>query len=364
MHIGIVTSYSARYPAGLERTLIIYLKALDGVARHKVSVYTHKESGLHQVFAQEGIKNIDIIEVGFGKWWKHIGLYFVKKADVYVFNGPVVPLLFSPKKYVVLLYDYAYKHYKGSGLRAKKVEFILDFFTKLGLRRAQRVITLSEATKNETVSFFHKEPGAIVPVYPGYYDICDVTEDVPADLPDHYFLFIGTLKERKNVLRVVQSYITLKQTYPQIKEKLLIVGKKSGSPYVQRIEEEIADHRMSDTILFSGHITDEQVCSVYRRATALVFPSLLEGFGFPVLEAMSTDTPVITSSISSLPEVAGDAALLVDPHDVKEIAQAMYELASSDERRAHLIQKGRERLLIFSAKSVGESFFNACELPQ
>jgi len=159
-----------------------------------------------------------------------------------------------------------------------------------------------------------------------------------------YFLYVGALHPRKNIKRVIEAFVTLRQQNESL--HLVIVGPPSwGADDILR---EVLQSTQDGGIKFTGFVSDEELDALYREAIALVFPSLYEGFGLPPLEAMARGTPVITSNVSSLPEVVGDAALLVDPTSTAAIHTAMERVLKDHQLRQDLSMRGLERALHFS----------------
>jgi glycosyltransferase involved in cell wall biosynthesis len=159
-------------------------------------------------------------------------------------------------------------------------------------------------------------------------------------LPERYFVFIGTLQPRKNIARLVKAYTLYRQQTGDDAALVLAGGK--GWLYDEAWTANV------EGVIETGYIDDTDKGILLNQAIALVFPSLYEGFGFPVLEAMACDTPVIASDTSSLPELVGDAGLLVNPLEVDNIAQAMQQIASDNPLRQTLIARGSEQVKSFS----------------
>lgn len=348
MKIGIVMSYVAKNPAGLERFSLDLLKALNVSTDIKYTVYIKKGTDFAKILLDNGIANVDLVEVGFGKFWKDLGLFFAPRADVYVFNGPIVPFFFAPENFFVILHDFAYRHIKPGSRKEWLKSWLIDVLTRKAINRAKKVITVSNATKKDLMELYGVDSSRIVTIYPGFRSICSHGgESVPLiNLP--YFLYVGTLKERKNVVSVIKAFSLYKQ---QRKDNftLVIVGKVNmENPYVRELYHYIEENNLTDSVIFTGHITDAQMSFVYQHASILVFPSLLEGFGFPVLEAMSCGLPVVTSNNGSLAELSGEAAILVDPLDIEEIAKAMKKIVDDHGFRMKLVASGLERVKIFN----------------
>jgi len=218
-----------------------------------------------------------------------------------------------------------------------------------GLRTCARVITISKHAKAE-IGHFQGERFlsklAVIPeaARPEFAIPQSVTfiDSVRAkyQLPPRFLLAVTTLEPRKNLVTLLDACKQLRDSRPP----LVIVGRKGWNcadilRYMEALE---------DTVVFPGHVSDQELIALYQMATCLVFPSLYEGFGLPVLEAMLAGCPVITSDSSSLPEVAGDAALLVNPLDASEIAAAIQRVWQDEVLRASMSRNGRARAALFS----------------
>ena len=358
MKVGFVTTYSSKHPAGLERcTLDLLISVLNKDKQNQYLIYTKQGSGLAGSLAGIDHPNFKVIEVGFGSLWKEIGLFFASKSDIYIFNGQVAPILFFPKNSLVLVYDFAHKYFKVDSFSKKLKNYFMDFSIKLGGMRAKRIISISQATKDEMVKFYNTKAEKIDVMYLGISGMYDLDQQKISNAVDNFFFFIGTIKERKNVFNIVKAFILFRKENPEYQHKLFLSGKyNQQSPYIKKMLAYIKEADRQNDVIFLGHVTDQEVSFLYHNARALVFPSLLEGFGFPILESMSCGTPVITSNISSLKEVAGNAAIQVDPHNVKEIAQAIQNLVEDDDLHQRLIEAGLKRAEEFSWDKTAQRF--------
>lgn len=171
-------------------------------------------------------------------------------------------------------------------------------------------------------------------------------------LPSQYLLFVGTLEPRKNLTTLLQAYALLRAEGCGKHLKLVVAGRR-GWLYAD-IFDTVRTLALDEEIIFTGFVDDEDLPDLYRGARLLVFPSLYEGFGLPILEAMASGVPVITSNLASMPEVAGDAAVLVDAHDPKAIAESIAQVLAEDQLREALIQKGLARARCFTWESVAQ----------
>ncbi len=265
---------------------------------------------------------------------------------------------------VVTVHDVIYRRYPA--YFSPRVRLLLNTLLPLSMRRADLVITDSEASRHEIAHYYPAvaEKVRVVPIAAG--PVASTPPDVAAAESltggRPFVLAVGTLQPRKNIARLVEAYIRLRQA-GVTDARLVVVGQAAwqSSP-IQRMA---AESPFAGDIIFPGYLDDATVAALYRRCTAFVYPSLYEGFGLPVLEAMACGAPVITSNLSSLPEVAGDAALLVDPHSVEAIGTALAQLIERPELRAELRRRGAQRAAQFSwertARGVLEVYHEAVE---
>ncbi|MCK4431428.1 MAG: glycosyltransferase family 4 protein [Candidatus Aminicenantes bacterium] len=263
-----------------------------------------------------------------------------------------IPFLYEDKrcKYVVTIHDLITRIYPSKF--TKKHRLVQNTLLPHILRKADRIIAVSNSTKNDIIKFYPEYAHKIKVIYEGVesqffprsnHEIEKTLDKYNVDF--RYILFLGTVEPRKNIIRVVDAFIQLKQE-GNIEQKLIITGRK-GWLYKDIIEK-INKTPFSQDIIFTDFVDDEDLPSLYSGAEIFLYPSLYEGFGLPVLEAMSCGSPVITSNLSSLPEIAGDAAILVDPMNVEEIVQAMEKLLRDRELRKELKRKSLERAKFFS----------------
>ncbi len=218
------------------------------------------------------------------------------------------------------------------------------------LRAADAVIAVSECTKRDAVRFYGIPEEKITVIYEGVNPRFrpaspETIASVRAryNLPEHFILYVGTIEPRKNLTALLEAFHHLLATHDL---RLVIVGKKGWlyEGFFRRLRE----LGLGNRVIFTGYVPDEDLPAIYSAAELFVFPSLYEGFGLPVLEAMACGVPVICSNTSSLPEVAGDAALLVDPTDVRALAGAMEQALTDEALRVTLRARGIERAQRFT----------------
>jgi len=221
------------------------------------------------------------------------------------------------------------------------------------VKRSNCILTVSEASKRDILHFFNVAPEKIVVVYnaiddhfwltPPEEEVARVRERYQLD--HQFVLYVGNIKPHKNLVRLIEAFDELRRSGPE-ELKLLIIGDEiSKLPSLRRA---VHRHKLHKHVRFLGYVSDGTLRILYRLASLFVFPSLYEGFGLPPLEAMASGTPVVTSNQSSLPEVTGDAAVLVDPYDVSSIVDGMRRVLTDPVLAANLRRRGPERAREFS----------------
>jgi len=232
------------------------------------------------------------------------------------------------------------------------------------VKHVDRVIAISEHTKKDINKYLKIDNEKIDVVYCAAdksikrIEDKNILQDIKEkySLPDKYFLFVGSLNPRKNIFRIYQAYKELKKK-TDIPHKLVIVGN-----YGWKLKKELKIMKNDNDVVFTGYIEEKDKSALYTMAEAFVFPSLYEGFGIPILEAQQCGVPVVTSNNSSMPEVAGDGAVYVDPYDVSDIANSIERLLVDEELKRNIINAGYENAKRFSweesAEKLGEIIKN------
>jgi glycosyltransferase involved in cell wall biosynthesis len=223
----------------------------------------------------------------------------------------------------------------------------------LAARRATRVMTVSESSKRDILRFVDVRPEKIDVIYNAFderFGVEPLEEDVVRvreryQLHDEFVLYAGNVKPHKNLERLIEAFdLVRKRGLDHL--KLVLIGDEI-SKYAA-LRRAVHQHQLHKYVRFLGYLPEETLAVMYRLAGVFVFPSLYEGFGLPPLEAMASGTPVVTSNVSSLPEVAGDAAVLVDPYTPQAIADGIYKVLTDESLRRSLRQKGLARAAQFS----------------
>jgi glycosyltransferase involved in cell wall biosynthesis len=262
------------------------------------------------------------------------------------FVGPLA----STCPFVVTIYDLSFLRFPEAFRPWNR--WYLSRFTMLSARRARRVIAISQSTKRDVVQRLGVPADRVDVVYCGADDSFGL---LPADevasfrrqrrLPDRFILFLGTLEPRKNVQGLVRAYARWREVETNV-PKLVVAGGKGW--HYDQIFAEVERLNLAGEVIFPGYVAQDELPLWYNAADLFVYPSRFEGFGLPVIEAMSCGTPVVTTTASSLPEVAGDAALLVSPNDETELAEAMRRALTDQNLRQTMIAKGYDRAATFS----------------
>ena len=220
-------------------------------------------------------------------------------------------------------------------------------------RRSHRILTVSEASKRDIIHFLNVPPEKIVVVYNAIDERFRVTPSEEAvarvreryQLDHRFMLYVGNIKPHKNLVRVVEAFDGLRKRGVDDLMLLIIGDEISKLPALRRA---VHSHKLHKHVRFLGHLPDDTLAILYRLAAVFVFPSLYEGFGLPPLEAMACGAPVVTSNVSSLPEVTGGAAVLVDPYDVESIVNGIARVLSDPALKEELRVKGITRAREFS----------------
>jgi glycosyltransferase involved in cell wall biosynthesis len=220
-------------------------------------------------------------------------------------------------------------------------------------RRATRVLTVSESSKRDILRFVDIKPDKIDVIYNAYdlrFSVEPREEDVSRvreryQLQDEFVLYAGNVKPHKNLERLIEAFHLVRRRGLDHLKLVLIGDEISRYAALRRA---VHRHQLHQYVRFLGYLPEETLAVMYRLAGVFVFPSLYEGFGLPPLEAMASGTPVVTSNVSSLPEVAGDAAVLVDPYDPRAIADGIYQVLTDDRFRRDLRARGAARARQFS----------------
>lgn len=288
--------------------------------------------------------------------------FFPKDVDITQFFNCVVPPGVKGKS-VVIVHDMAYKVCPET-VRLKTKRW-LQLTLKGSCKRADAIVTVSESSKQDIIKYLKVSPGKITVMPNGvdlryfhnrYGDKEIVQVKNKYHIQGEYFLYLGTLEPRKNIPNLLLAYKKLLEiNHEEYVPSLVIAGGKGW--LFDSIFETVKELNLEKYVLFTGYLEVDEVPKIICGAVAFIFPSIYEGFGMPPLEAMACGTPVITSNLSSLPEVVGDAGILVDPMSTDEICHAMEQIMTDEGLRHDLIERGLARAQRYTWKNSAEILY-------
>ena len=329
--------------------LLINLFNLD--KKNKYTIFLPAEPSSDMPKEEEGWK----YEVfSSKKLWTMIGLSkklsaYKNKIDVFFSPTHYLPLGISVPSVISIL-DVSYLYFPN--LFKKKDLYQLKIWGRYSIKKAKKIITISESSKNDIIKAYGVSEARVEVVYPGIKQVLSMTDlKEKFGISSSYILFVGTLQPRKNIARLIEAFSTLvlssKYKEESIKDlKLVIVGKK-GWKY-EEILKAPEKFGVKERVKFLDFVENEDLPGLYKNALCFCLPSLYEGFGLPILEAMQYGCPVITSNVSSLPEAGGDAALYCNPEDVDDITKNLKLITENLKLREEMIKKGYEQVKKFS----------------
>jgi glycosyltransferase involved in cell wall biosynthesis len=370
MHIGLnayLLSLSHNYRgAGINSYIYYLLKHLGPIdSGHRYTVFLGERR-----FVEEGLQLRYTRWPTYRPWarilWEQlVQPIALRRAGVdllhaMAFVGPLA----APCPFVVTIYDLSFLHHPEAFRPWNR--WYLRYFSLLSARHARRVIAISESTKRDVVNWLKVAPDRVDVVYCGVDDMFNPLPAAQVDefrqrrpLPEHFILFLGTLEPRKNVQTLIRAYARWRKAEAGI-PKLVIAGAKGW--YYDQIFAEVESLGLAGEIIFPGYVRQEELPLWYNAADLFVYPSRFEGFGLPVLEAMACGVPVVTTNASSLPEVAGDAALLVAPDSESQLVEAMHRGLGDQTLRQEMIGKGLAQAARFSWELTARRTLNTYQL--
>jgi glycosyltransferase involved in cell wall biosynthesis len=242
-------------------------------------------------------------------------------------------------------------------LPSKAAYLYAKFMIAYACKKSEKIITISQHTKNDLVKYFNVEPSKIEVIYIGVNPVFKPSKEISGEMTKKigkYILYVGAVRPHKNVHTLIEAFIALRNKH-NIEHKLVLIGK--GKPeYIAKIGSIIALNKLENIVLRPEVKSQEELAKYYCGADIFVFPSLYEGFGLPPLEAMACGCPVISSNTSSLPEVIGDAGIMVGPKNVNAFADSIYNVISDPELKRSMSLNGIARSKSFSyEKTVKET---------
>jgi len=297
--------------------------------------------------------------------------FLIKKHSLDVFYSPADVLPFwVPCRSIMMVQNLLHLHQKLSPIEGTiwRRLFLLSrswyylFATRASAKRADRVVAVSGNTKKELCRFARIDENKVVVVYHGVSDIfrrntkrSGLTANSPSPLGYiKYILYVSAISPYKNFDKAIRALKLLKVRY-SVSHKFLAIGRVRSVSYANYLEGVIQDLNLESDVLFLDYLPHEELASLYQNAALFVFPSCCESFGLPLLEAMASGIPVIASNRSSIPEIVGDAGVIIDTDDIGKFADEMAKILSDSELRNDLINKGYARSKQFSWERTAEN---------
>lgn len=293
--------------------------------------------------------------IPFPRIWTHLRLsteLAFNHVDSLFVPAHVVPLI-HPQATIVTVHDLGYLHEPAAHTGSSR--WYLHWSTRWSVRAARRIIAISEATKRDLVDRYRVPESRITVIHHGVDErfrpassdeIGRIHRSLGID--DPFILFVGTIQPRKNIVRLIRAFEVIARERPDI--RLVLAGKMGWK--TAEIEQPLRESIYAERIQALGHVPDDDLPALYSAATVFALPSLYEGFGMPVLEAMACCTPTLVSNRGSLPEVAGDASLIVDALSIEDIADGLRRLLSDSDRQTRT-ELGRRHAAGFTWETAG-----------
>jgi glycosyltransferase involved in cell wall biosynthesis len=275
-----------------------------------------------------------------GHLWTHLVLPF-KSGDILFCPANIAPI-FVPKskKLIVTIHDVAFLTYPESFSGFFKLYY--RFLMPIIIKRADKIITVSNYSKNEIQRYYSKAKDKIEVIYLGVNKDFKKLDYIKKK---NQIVFVGSMNKRKNIVGVLKSFELL-----DLKDyKLLLIGNFSSNFDIDEETKQLIEKaKQNPNIEFKKNVNNNDLIKIYNQSKLFLFPSFYEGFGLPVLEAMSCATPVVCSSSSSLPEVGGDAVVYCNPNSIEDIKEKINQVITNEELQKEMIEKGLKRAKMFS----------------
>ncbi len=399
MTIGIDASRANRkFKTGTEWYSFYLIKELAKIDQKNIyHIYTDQplEKDLASLETNKNFK-IKVLKWPFNYLWTQGRLsleMLFKRPDILFIPSHVLPIIHA-KKSVVTIHDIGFARQRqiygadeiiiGKTLSRKLINFsaqgltggkyranTLDYqFWSLdyALKHAKKIIAVSNFTKQEILELYQVKPDKISVVYHGYnakiFKKIDQTAEMAQVLGKYeiktpFIFYVGRLDRKKNIPNLIHAYAIMRQKYKKIKHKLVLAG---GIGYgYDEVNYAIQEFNLNTEVIATGWVPEDDLPYLYNRASIFVFPSLYEGFGIPLLQAMACGVPIAASKAASIPEVVGPAASLFNPNDKEQIADVMAELILNTDLRNNLIKLGQEQVKNFSLEKSARQTLNVLE---
>lgn len=295
----------------------------------------------------EGIKNSK--QRNFYEQFKLPKLVLKKYPDATMHYPDTMAPIFAKNKVIITVHDLAFKSVKHAF--TWKTTLWKNFITNLSIKKADKIIAITQFTKGEMVKYYPKIDDKISVIYNGFNDFSkekinynNISKNIWKLKDSKYILTVSTISPRKNIDGLIKAFDLIKN---KIIDYKLVVAGKNGWLY-DEVYKVVDNLNLGNKVIFTGAINDDELKFLYKNAELFVYPSFYEGFGLPPLEAMSYEIPCIVSNRTSIPEVVGDAAIKINPGDLKQLSDVILEVILNEKTRENLCIKGRNQLMYFS----------------
>lgn len=324
---------------------------------YKLYEFLQRKSNIHLVkpesfFAKE-----------FPSWWRSYGISkIINRLELDIYHGlsneiPMNSYKIKAKK-IVTIHDLIFLHYpefyKAADRKIYKTKTIKS------CEMADAVVAVSQQTKNDLIELLNVPEEKIHVVYQSCDDsffspsFNETNEQSPEKLlPDDYILYVGTIEQRKNLMTLVKAIHQLDKT---IQATLVVVGKETS--YSREVQEYVNRFNLSKRVIFMKSVNNVLLTLIYRKAKAFIYPSLYEGFGIPILEAIASKVPVITSRGGCFPEVGGSGSIYIDPQNEEELAEAIKLVLGNESKRQQMIEIGYQHAQKFRPQVCAGNMYN------
>lgn len=334
---------------------------------HNFYIFVKDKSLLN--IEKENVKIIDIPYANKGALQKIISEQFllkkyVKKYKIDLLHSTsfIIPFNIRHIPSVVTVHDMFHELFKNTIRPVNRMYY--NIFFNRSIRKSDFIIADSENTKIDIEKILKIKSDKIKTVHLGlskvFEDFIETDEKIveyqSMNLPEKYILYVGSLEPRKNIGKAIEAYNLIKD---KVEEKLVIVGARKWK--VSSLVEIINKNNLEDKVIFTGYVDEKILPLVYKKSTLFLFPSLYEGFGFPVIEAMSMEVPVVTSNNSSLAEIAGESAKLINPNNIDEMADAVIEILKNKDKKDKMVNNGQENLKLYKWEKTAKETLEAYE---
>ena len=364
MIIGIdAREFQAGRITGISRHLLYFLRyALSSTRAHKYVLFCNQETSVP--LDSPDLKKV-VIRERVTPVWDQIILPFkiaAEKVDVFLTPYFKAPLIL-PCHMVLIISDLIPLFFPDQYGYVRRNYF--KFLITATARRATRIVTVSANSRRDIAEILGVLSDRVKVIHLGVEKrerVEDLTREEARSkyaLPKQFILYVGNLSPHKYLEGLIKSYTTLPQDLRA--QYKLVFGASKKDKYFPDLEIIVRDTGLTRDIVFTGFIEDKYLPALYSMSTLFAFPSLYEGFGLPPLEAMAYGTPVVSSNTSSMPEVLGDAAVLVDPRDTHEFSKAMTRILTDDDLRKLMVIKGLERVKLFTPEKMAQTLLQALE---